>query len=58
MIINDKVWGNINIEKRYECIVNSKEVSNLKNKKQLGMVLSNKAIHTRFDHSLGVYSSM
>lgn len=55
MIINDKVWGNINIEKRYECIVNSKEVSNLKNKKQLGMVLSNKAIHTRFDHSLGVY---
>lgn len=55
MIINDKVWGNIDVEKRYECIVNSKEVSNLKNKKQLGMVLSDKAIHTRFDHSLGVY---
>lgn len=55
MIINDKVWGNINIEKRYECIVNSMEVSNLKNKKQLGMVLSDKAVHNRFDHSLGVY---
>lgn len=55
MIINDKVWGNIEVEERYECIVNSTEVKKLKNKKQLGMVLSDKAIHTRFDHSLGVY---
>ena len=44
MIINDKVWGNINIEKRYECIVNSKEVSNLKNKKYK----KNKLTNTRF----------
>ena len=55
MIINDNVWGNIEVEERYECIVNSTEVKKLKNKKQLGMVLSDKAIHTRFDHSLGVY---
>lgn len=55
MIINDKVWGNFEVEERYECIVNSTEVKKLKNKKQLGMVLSDKAIHTRFDHSLGVY---
>ena len=26
MIINDKVWGNIEVEERYECIVNSTEV--------------------------------
>ena len=55
MIINDNVWGNIEVEERYECIVNSTEVKKLKNKKQLGMVLSDKAIHTRFNHSLGVY---
>ena len=28
MIINDKVWGNIEVEERYECIVNSTEVKN------------------------------
>lgn len=55
LIIKDKIWGNIYVEPNYECIVKSKEVNNLKSKKQLGMVLSNNAIHTRFDHSLGVY---
>ena len=55
MIIKDKIWGNIEIESKYESIVNSKELQKLKTKKQLGMSLCDKSIHTRFDHSIGVY---
>lgn len=55
MVVNDKVWGSIFVPEKYECIVNSRQIQNLKTKKQLGMVLSDKAVHTRFDHSLGVY---
>lgn len=55
MIINDKIWGPIEIENKYESIINSKEIQDLKSKRQLGMTPTETSPHTRFDHSIGVY---
>lgn len=54
MVVND-VWGQIRIEPEYEAIINSKEFSELKNKTQLGLHCNSNAIHTRYQHSIGVY---
>ena len=54
MTIND-IWGQINVEPCYEKIINSKEFVSQKNKVQLGLNCNDNAIHTRYQHSLGVY---
>lgn len=54
MIIKD-IWGVIKIEPYYEKIINSREFIALKNKSQLGLNCNDNAIHTRYQHSLGVY---
>ena len=54
MIIND-LWGQIRIEPKYEKIINCKEFQELKNKRQLGLNCNPNAIHTRYQHSIGVY---
>lgn len=54
MIIKD-IWGTFEIEKEYLSIIKSKEFSALKNKSQLGLNCNPNAIHTRYQHSLGVY---
>jgi len=55
MIVKDEVWGDILIEDKYLPIVESREFDRLKNKKQLGIHPNDKAKHTRFYHSVGVY---
>lgn len=54
MIVND-LWGIIKVEKKYECIINSKEFKALKNKTQLGLNVNYNAVHNRYQHSLGTY---
>jgi len=54
MIVRD-IWGKIEIEDKYLNIIESLEFGDLKNKTQLGLNCSPNAIHTRFQHSLGVY---
>lgn len=54
MTIND-IWGTIKIEPCYEKIINSKEFISLKNKVQLGLNCNDNSVHTRYQHSLGVY---
>ena len=53
-IIND-IWGQIKIDGGYEKIINTKEFNEMKQKRQLGLNTSPNAIHTRYQHSLGVY---
>lgn len=54
MIIKD-IWGNIEIEKDYIKIIESKEFKELKNKNQFGLNTNIGATHTRYDHSIGTY---
>lgn len=53
-IIND-IWGKITIDDKYEKIINTKEFNDMKQKSQLGLNTNPNAIHTRYQHSLGVY---
>lgn len=55
MIIRD-IWGKIEVEKDFEAIINCKEYGDLKNKTQLGLNSNANANHTRYQHSLGVFS--
>lgn len=55
MVFND-IWGTVRIEKKYENVINSKEFQDLKNKIQLGLNTNPNAIHTRYQHSIGVYN--
>lgn len=53
-VIND-IWGKITIDDKYEKIINTKEFNDMKQKSQLGLNTNPNAIHTRYQHSLGVY---
>jgi HD superfamily phosphohydrolase len=54
MIIND-VWGQINIEPKYESIIKSREFCEMKNKTQLGLTTNANAVQTRYQHCIGTY---
>ncbi len=49
------IWGKIVIEKEFENVIRAREYEDLKSKTQLGLNCSPNAIHTRYQHSLGVY---
>ncbi len=54
MVVQD-IWGTIKIEREYEALVKSKEFADLKTKTQLGLSCNPNAVHTRYQHSIGVY---
>ena len=54
MIIKD-IWGNIDIEDKYQKTIETKEFKELKNKNQLGLNSNKGGIHTRYEHSIGTY---
>ena len=54
MIVED-IWGTFEVESEFLKIITSKEFISLKNKSQLGLNTNPNAIHTRYQHSLGVY---
>lgn len=55
MIVNDIIWGKIEIEPEYLAIIKSKEFNDTKNKSQLGLNVSPNATHARYHHLLGTY---
>jgi HD superfamily phosphohydrolase len=55
MIIEDRIWGSFKIDDKFVPIIESNEFLKLKNKRQNGIYNKQEYVHTRYEHSLGVY---